>query len=295
MLPFMVRGGILWSPSNTGPLAVRRQVVTIHDVVPLDHPEWLTWKFAAWYRFLIPRLVYRAQKIIAISEFTKQRIVATTSVAAEKIVVIPNGVDARFHPRPAEEIAAAIIALGLPSRRYLLAVGSLEPRKNLKTLVAAWGKAQADLPEDIWLVVAGAKGKSLIFSKETGVEDLPARVYVAGHVADELLPALYAGAMGLAYISLYEGFGLPPLEGMASGVPVLVSNTTVFPEIVADCGLYVNPIDPDAIAQQIVRLLNDDVLAQDLAARGLERAKLFSWDTTAAETLRVLQEASAEK
>jgi len=293
ILPFLVKGAMLWSPSITGPLVLRRQVVTIFDVSPLDHPEWLSWKFAAWYRFLIPILVRRAQKIITISEFSKQRILAHTKSEPDKIVVIPCGVDPRFHPMPAERIEGNIANLELPSRRYLVSVGSLEPRKNLKSLLAGWAKARPSLPDDIWLVIAGAKGNSLVFSHETGVETLPPRVHLAGHVADQQLPALYAGAMGLAYLSLYEGFGLPPLEAMACGTPVLVSNTSSLPEVVGDCGYYADPLNIEDIARQIIALLTDRERSADYSLQGLERARLFSWDKVALQTLQILREAGA--
>ncbi len=291
VLPLLVGKRLLWSPSNTGPLLLRRQVVTIHDVVPLDHPEWLNRKFALFYRFLLPRLVLRVAKIITDSEFSKSRLLATTKVSADKIVVIPLGVSPRFQPRPAAAIADAMAKLALPTPRYLLTVGSIEPRKNLRTLIAAWSLVVADLPEDIWLVVAGGKGSALVFADTAGLDALPPRVHLTGHVADELLPALYAGAAAFAYMSLYEGFGLPPLEAMASGVPVLVSNGTAFPEVVADCGLYADPTNPADIAQQLLRLLTDRELAADLAARGLQRAAAFTWERCVAQTLSVFERA----
>ena len=125
VLPAKLRGRLLFSPCNTGPLAVANQVVTIHDVAALDHPEWLNAKFALWYRWLTPRLARRVKHIIAVSEFTRGQIVAHTGVPAEKITVIPNGVDARFAPMAPEAIAAALAPLALPSRKYILAVGSV--------------------------------------------------------------------------------------------------------------------------------------------------------------------------
>ena len=157
VLPTKLRGRLLFSPCNTGPLAVANQVVTIHDVAALDHPEWLNAKFALWYRWLTPRLARRVQHIIAVSEFTRGQIVALTGVPAEKITVIPNGVDARFAPMAPDAIAAALAPLSLPSRKYILAVGSIEPRKNLPRLLEAWGKIVPALPEDLWLVVAGGR------------------------------------------------------------------------------------------------------------------------------------------
>jgi glycosyltransferase involved in cell wall biosynthesis len=291
ILPRAASASLLWSPSNTGPLSMRNQVVTIHDVVPLDHPEWLNWRFAAWYRFLLPRLVHRVRGVIAISEFTKRRLISTTGVPAEKVVVIPNGVDARFTPAAKARIEDVKNLLPAPAQRYLLTVGSLEPRKNLRRLLLAWSEALRDLPEDVWLVVAGAKGKSVVFAQSAGLEELPERVFLPGYVADDVLPALYACATGFAYISEYEGFGLPPLEAMASGVPVMVSATTAFPEVVGDAGLLVDPLDVQAIARGLVKLLTEPDFAEELAGRGLQRARQFSWDRTAELTLGALRDA----
>ncbi len=167
VLPAKLRGRLLFSPCNTGPLAVANQVVTIHDVAALDHPEWLNAKFALWYRWLTPRLARRVKHIIAVSEFTRGRIVAHTGVPAEKITVIPNGVDARFAPMAPDAIDAALAPLALPSRKYILAVGSIEPRKNLPRLLEAWGKILPTLPEDVWLVVAGGRNARVFSSMST--------------------------------------------------------------------------------------------------------------------------------
>jgi len=290
ILPVRLKGNLLFSPSNTGPLAVEKQVVTIHDIIPLEYPEWFNLRFAKWYQFLIPRLVHKAQKIIAVSEFTKSRICDVTSVEPGKIVVVHNGIDGRFRQRSEEEIVRAKEALGILNFKYLLSVATIEPRKNLQRLLEAWSVACSNLPQDVWLVVAGAKGKDIIF-KNASLKKLPPRVYMPGHVPDEHLPALYSGALASIYVSLYEGFGLPPLEAMACGTPVLTSNVASIPEVVGDAALTVDPYDIDAIAEGIKRLVEDDNLRRELSQKGLARAKLFHWDRTAELTWNVLEEA----
>ena len=293
-LPLRTRGHLLWSPSNTGPLAVSRQVVTIHDVVPIDHPEWLNPRFAAWYRFLTPKLARRVARVIADSEFTKARLLETTGVSDDKVIVIPSGVDARFVPQDKEQVESSIHKLKLPTSRYVLSLGSLEPRKNLGRLLHAWELIHRRLPEDVWLVVSGAKGKSLVFQDVPELEALPPRVFLTGHVPDELLPSLYAGAMAFAYLSVYEGFGLPPLEAMASGTPTLVGNRASLPEVVGDAAVQVDPFDIEAIADGLHRLIEDSSLRAVLREKGLERAGQFNWSKTAEQTWRVLEEAAGD-
>lgn len=293
VLPTKLRGRLLWSPSNTGPLLVQRQVVTVHDVVPLDHPEWLNPRFAAWYRFLLPKLIPRVRRVITVSDFSKTRILEHVKVDPSRVVVIPNGVDSRFYPRTEKEHADLRGHLELPSPYYILSLGSLEPRKNLERLLKAWAMIYEELPQDVWLVVAGARGKAQIF-RDVNFEVLPPRVHFSGHVPDQYLPALYSSALGFAYVSYYEGFGIPPLEAMASGTPVLTGNRTALTEVVADAGLTVNPLDVEAIADNLVRLVNDETLRETLRERGLLRAKKFNWDDIAARTWQVLLDAASE-
>ena len=290
-LPTQLRGRLLWSPSNTGPLAVRNQVVTIHDVVPLDHPEWLNGRFAMWYRFLVPRLARRVRHVIVVSEFTRQRLVACTGVDERKISVVYNGVDARFVPQAAEAVAATRRKLQLPGGRYVLSVSSLEPRKNLGRLLLAWERLAPELPNDVSLVIAGAKGKRLVFADVPELKHLPERVFLPGYVRDEDLAQLYAGASAFVYPSVYEGFGLPPLEAMACGTPVVVGNRTSLPEVVGDAALTVDPYDVDALAQELLNVITQPELAARLRAAGPLRARQFTWDKAAEETRRVLREA----
>jgi glycosyltransferase involved in cell wall biosynthesis len=287
-LPRLVGDSLLWSPAMTGPLAVRRQVVTVHDLVTIDHPEWMGRAFGGWYGFLLPQLLPRVAHILAVSTFTRDRLVERLGIAPEGITVVANGVDRRFAPQSPQRVADTVRALGLPSPHFVLSVCSLEPRKNMRGLLAAWERLGRELPDDVWLVLSGGQGPARIFGRRPG-ERLPARVHLTGHVGDAHLPALMAGALAFVYPSFYEGFGLPPLEAMACGTPCLASDRTAIPEVVGDAGLLVPPDDIDAIADGIGRLVQDGALRQTLAARGLARARRFGWDDTAGRTLAVLR------
>lgn len=291
VLPFKVGKRLLWSPSITGPLTIERQVVTIFDVVPLDHPEWLNPRFAAWYRFLTPRLAKKVRSILVISEFTKKQLIYHCPEAASKIKVVHLAADERFSQSGLVAISETRLRLAIPTPHYLVALGSLEPRKNLNRLLQAWAQIESKIPSDIWLVLAGSQGKKMVFG-DVAMKELPPRVHLTGHVADALLPALYSGAIASIYPSLYEGFGLPPLEAMACGTPVLTSNVTSLPEVVGNAAITVDPLDAEAIADGLIRLVDDSALRLRLRSLGLKQASQFSWEKTASETWRVLQDAA---
>ena len=288
VLPAHVGRNLLWSPVHSGPLLVANQVVTVHDVVALDHPEWLNPGFARWYRFMLPRLVRRARHVIAISEFTRDRLIRRTGLAADSVSVIHNGVSARFRPATAQARQRMRTALGLEHVRYLLSVGTLEPRKNLAGLLRAWVRALPDLPVDLELVIAGAPGRSSVFA-EASLGDLPSRVRLVGRIDDAMLPALYAEAEWFVYLSLYEGFGLPPLEAMACGTPVIVSDIPVFREVAGDAAVTVAPRDMAAVVDAMVHAVADPTQHRTLAERGLAQASKFDWRETARRTREVLE------
>lgn len=275
--------GLLWSPGTTGPLAVRQQVVTIHDTAFVDQAQCFTRSFATWYQWLVPRLARRVRKIITVSEFSKKRIVECCRVSPDKVQVIYSGVGPQFRPQSADAIGRARDAFRLPER-YALCVCSLEPRKNLRRLLQSW-TAMKDRPEDLHLVLAGAKGN--IYG-DIGLAEPPPNVQLVGYVTDEHLPALYSGAEFFAFPSLYEGFGLPVIEAMACGTPVLCSNSTSLPEAAGHAALLVDPLEPDSIAAGLQRLASDAALRKELRSLGLAHAQAFNWDETARQTWNVL-------
>lgn len=286
-LPVACRGKLLWSPNNTGPIAVSNQVCTIHDLIPMDHPEWFNPKFSSWYRWLFPKLAPRLRHVIAISEFTKGRVMELLGVESERITVVPNGVDSAFTPRGPEEVAAVRRALGIPSERYLLSVSSVEPRKNIGRLLQAWERVSGRIGRDIHLVIAGAQGASLVFAG-VRLEKLPDRVHFTGYVRQEDLPVLYSGALAFVYPSLYEGFGLPPLEAMAAGTAVVTSNGTSLPEVVGGDAVLIDPLSVESIAEGMLRVAEDGGLRERLRTAGRARAARLTWDNTAALTRKVL-------
>lgn len=290
ILPFKLRrDDVLWSPSNTGPIyCTAKHVVTMHDFATLDHPEWTSKSFSTLYGFILPRLAKNTDAVIAISDYTKERILYHTNIKESKIHVIKNGVDKRFFVLDERSFESEVMPkYNIPSSRYILSVSSIEPRKNIGSLLSAWEKIQHKIDDDIWLVLVGKRNPK-IFS-DAGLTNIPERVHFTGFVDDDDLVSIYQNALLFTYISLYEGFGLPPLEAMAAGIPVLTSNTTSIPEVVSDKAITVNPLSVPEIADNILMLIESDVLRNRLSVSGIEHAKQFSWKKTAEQTFNLLK------
>lgn len=279
---------LLWSPVHSGPITIRKQVVTVHDLVPLDNPEWLTPGFVAWYRFMLPKLLKKSRHLIAISEFTKSRIIQRLHIPPEKISVVYNGVEQRFTPHAEETSSKVRETLGLPSGHYVLALGSLEPRKNISRLLQAWAQILPDIPQKTWLVIAGGAGQTSVF-RSVDYSQSPERVIWAGHVPDEDLPGLYAGALLFVYPSMYEGFGLPALESMACGCPVICSNTGALPEVCGDAAMFINPLSSHELARALRQLITSRSSQEQLKLSGIQQSKKFYWQKTAQQTLNILK------
>ncbi len=289
VLPLRTGRRLLWSPNNTGPLSVEHQVCTIHDLIPLEHPEWFTPQFVRMNKILITLLARKVKHIIAISQHTKTRIQELLGVASHRITVIPNGVDPAFGNVSSQDTAAHLSTFKLSAGRYILCVGSLEPRKNLGTLLKAWDLVRERLPADLELVIAGGSGSASVFAEQPKVP-IPDKVHFLGYVPEGALPALYAGAAAFVYPSLSEGFGLPPLEAMAAGTPVITSATSAIPEITADAALLIDPRSPSEIASAIERLVASPSLCDEMRSLGKLRAQDFSWDKCSSATLKILEQ-----
>jgi glycosyltransferase involved in cell wall biosynthesis len=264
-------------------------VATIHDMIPLLWPQWVTRKHRIVVTAAYHRLRRQADVVIAPSEATKADIVRHLQINPQRIAVIPWGCDERFQPGGDRERFAAVQERYRLPARYLLFVGTLEPRKNLTTLLRAYAMLRAEgYSEDLKLVVAGRTGwlYADIFNMVKTLA-LDEEVIFTGFVDDEDLPDLYRGAHLFVFPSLYEGFGLPILEAMASGVPVITSNTASMPEVAGDAAMLVDPHAAKAIAEGIARVLTEDRLRETLTQKGLARARGFTWDTTARKTLEL--------
>jgi glycosyltransferase involved in cell wall biosynthesis len=286
-LPASVGSSLLWSPNNTGPVFVHHQVCTIHDIIPIDRPEWFSRSFVSWYKYLLPALAKSAQHLIAISEFTRLRIIEVLGVAPEKVSVVLNGIGPEFTPRPASEVERVRKTLGISPAPYLLYVGSVEPRKNLARLLEAWERIHKSCPDTQLLITGLSTRGSRVFS-DVNISRIPESACFTGYVSDEDLPALYSGAVAFVYPSLYEGFGLPPAEAMACGTPVITSNGTSLPEVVGDAAVLVDPENVTSIADAILRVVNNESLRSEMSRRGIKRARRFTWDNAAAQTWEIL-------
>lgn len=276
------RPAVFFSPGFNPPLwSPVPFVFTIHDLIHLHVPEELSRLKAAYYRFVVRPAARRAFRVLTVSEYSKTQIVRWAGVKPDQVVVVGNGVDLAFSPDgPAYD----------PGYPYILYVGNRKPHKNLPRLLEAFAQVAAEQPE-LHLLLSGAP------DDETRHQALRLGIYhrvvFAGHIPEAQLPALYRGAALLTLPSLYEGFGLPPLEAMACGTPVVVSDTTSLPEVVGEAGVLVDPQSVPSIADGLRRALTDSDLRERLRAAGLERARQFSWDRVAERVRRVLAEAEA--
>jgi len=286
-----VRPDVLHSPDFIPPLRRScRSVITVHDLGFLHYPCTLTGASRRYYS-QIGRAVRSADRIIAVSECTRDDLLQLVQADPGKIDVVFEAADPSFTPVESDAaLAAARRRLGV-ERPYLLFVGSFEPRKNLVGLLEAFALVRRE--QDVELALVGHKGwlYEPMFDRlnTLGLESV---VRIVEDVRSHELPAIYSAARALAFPSLYEGFGLPALEAMVCGCPVVASDRGALPELVGQAGLLAPPEEPSALADALRRVLTDEHLRADLAGRGLERARMFSWSRAAHETLAVYRRAA---
>jgi glycosyltransferase involved in cell wall biosynthesis len=262
-----IEGDVLWGPHGTLPVAWRkRAVVTVHDLTSITMPGRHRLKTILSFNLFIGRSLEQATRVACVSRAVAEEVMRGFGVDASKIEVVPNGVDELFTPAGDEG-------------DYILFTGTLEPRKGVHDLLEAWRMLPAPRPR---LVLCGDAGWRTRIAEEAGVE-------VTGYVTRERLRELYRGARAFVYPSRYEGFGIPPLEAMACGAPVIATRTGAIPEFAEGAALLVKPGDVRALASALARLLGDGALRRELRAAGPERARMWSWDKGAAVMRELLR------
>lgn len=275
-----LRADILWSPCNIGPVFAKNHLVTIHDASVFAGPEWFSRRFRMLYQFSLPLLGRSAERVITDTHFSKMELVKYGITEEERIRIVAGGVDSNF-------FLANTLRKTKFEFPYVFAIGAGDPRKNISLLLKAWGRISMEIKKGIKLVISGKGGKS--FSGRT-VGSIPEDVKFIGYVQDEELPGLYAGAIAFFYPSFYEGFGLPPLEAMASGTPVLVSRIGALLETCGDAALYCDASSEKDISEKITQMLTNERMRKELTQKGRERVMQFHWETAASELLKIFDE-----
>jgi glycosyltransferase involved in cell wall biosynthesis len=287
------RPDVYHAPHYILPAGVRcRSVVTIHDCIHLMFPQYLPNRAAyAYARASMWAAARRSDCILTVSEASKRDILHFFNVRPEKIVVVYNAIDDHFRVTPAEEDVARVRERYQLDHKFVLYVGNIKPHKNLVRLIEAFAELRRTGFEEVKLLIIGDEISKLpALRRAVHSHKLHKHVRFLGYVSDQTLGILYRLASTFAFPSLYEGFGLPPLEAMASGTPVVTSNVSSLPEVAGDAAVLVDPYDVDSIVDGLRQILSDPTLAAELQRRGLERSREFSWERSVAKTRQVYQE-----
>lgn len=286
--PFLVamqQASLFHGVLNVAPLACPvPTVITIHDLAFIRFPETFRSYNRTYLDFATRLSAKRASRILAVSEHTRQEVIGLLGVPADRVIVTHDAARDHFVPPAPSQLEEFRMRKGLPAK-FILYVGTLEPRKNLVTLLEAYHKVRQ--VEDVPLIIGGGKGWLYKpFFKRLEELQLKEHIHFAGYIEEEELPLWYAAARAFVFPSIYEGFGMPPLEAMSCGTPVITSQASSLPEVVGDAGLTVHPTDVDGLAQAIVDVVRDDDLHATLRKKGLQQAQRFSWRTMAEQTLQ---------
>lgn len=287
---------LLHVPSPWAPTPVPVPLVaTIHDVTPLLYPRSVGLLLRMRYKRQLARTLEEASRVITVSRISYSALSAYSGVNPAKVRVIYNGVSEEFQSAGEDALAAVRHRYSLPDR-FAFWVGDFRPEKNLHFLIQAWSRLQRRLPEPMPLVLAGAQsGQYKKIRDDVARMGMTENVLFPGFIRADDLPAVYSAAVVFLFPSLYEGFGLPPLEAMACGTPCVVSNSSSLPEVMGSAALLFNPTSLDSFEECVLRLLTDPVLYEELKQQGTRQSALFSWDRAAEETLQVYRDVLAER
>ena len=290
------RPDLYHAPHYVLPAAINcNSVVTIHDCIHLMFPQYLPNRMAyAYARAQMWIAAHRSDCILTVSDASKRDILHLFNIPPEKIVVVYNAIDAHFSVTPAPDAVARVRERYQLDHRFVLYVGNIKPHKNLVRLIEAFSELRSGELEDVKLLIIGDEISKLpALRHAVHRHKLHKHVRFLGYVPDDQLAVLYRLAGVFVFPSLYEGFGLPPLEAMASGTPVVVSNVSSLPEVVGDAAVLVDPHDIDSIVDGLRCVLTNPARADDMRRKGLERSREFSWERSVARTLEVYKRIGA--
>lgn len=281
---------VFYSPDFALPPTVgsTRTLLTVHDLSFMHHPGAFVPSLQRYLERVVPRSIYRADLVLADSAHTRADLTTLFDVSPEDVKVIYPGVDSRFQPEPEPgERDRLRERYGIGDEPYVLSVGTLQPRKNYVRLIEGFIQFQAEMGPTARLLIAGGRG--WLYDNILAEAQRHESVRLLGFVEDKDLPALYRGASLFAFTSLYEGFGLPVLEAMACGTPVVCSNTSSLPEVAGDSALLVDPHSPDELTEAMIRAFGEEGLQEEMADRGLAQAARFTWERSARQLLDVIE------
>lgn len=279
-LPLFVKNSTLVNLCNAGPICKRNQVTVIHDMAVFANEQNFSFVFRNWYKFLLKMQSIFSRKIVTVSNFSRLEIAKYLKLKTNEIEVIYEG---KEHFTTLKTDERYIELHNLNEKPFLLAVSSLNPNKNFQSIVNAMKYMDS---EKFNIVIAGGTDPKVFSSKGTS---LPENVIHLGYVTDMELKALYANAFCFIYPSLYEGFGLPPLEAMSVGCPIIISERASLPEVGGEAALYCDPTRPASIADQVLKIKNSEAIRNNLIEKGREQAEKFSWDKCAKELMAILK------
>lgn len=277
------RRALLLGLASTGPVWYRPQISTHHDITYVRHPESFGRRFRALYGVVVPRLIAHSAHLLTVSDFSRDEIAQHFGVAPEAFTVIANAADERFRPQGPDEESE--------HGRYLLAVSSPNAHKNFARMIEGFRRLSLT-HADVELRVVGGQARS--FSRQDYGDDLD-RVRFVGRVDDDELARLYRGALAFVFPSLYEGFGIPPLEAQRCGCPVIAARAASMPEVLGDSALYIDPYDVDDIARAMATVIDDPWVRDRLVAKGHRNVAQYSWRASAARVSRVLDDVLARE